>query len=375
MKSKHLPHSGHSIVQVNRITDLQGFSDLQLQWSALLQENSVRSAFLSWEWNYSWWQAYSTNKKLWLLTIHAGDDLVGIAPLVLIKKRKAGIRSRVLTNLGDESLDVGGFIIPKNDPNVYSALVDYLFRHQDEWDVLVLNEFLQADPGIKLLKGFLKKHGLHAYQQERLHYYLPLEGTWKEYLASLSQNLRGDLRRKIHRAEKLGRLQYIHHRGSEVSKEDLEIIYQINASGRHSFLYQSAQEKKFQEKLRQTMQSTGWMEVHLLKINDKPVAYRSGFYFEKRIEDWRNAFNINFFELSAGKILLSWMIEAAFNTGGVEVDFLRGEEDYKARWKTSERVYLHLRFVCPQRFPHWLIYFFLPKIKLLIKKLFKHIPR
>jgi CelD/BcsL family acetyltransferase involved in cellulose biosynthesis len=352
-----------SPIQVKRLSDAAAFAKLQTGWEEILKQNPVRDAFLTWEWNYAWWQAYSASKELWLLTARNEDGLLGIAPLALIRKKRAGMQTRVLTSLGDESLDVGGFIVPHHIAQVQCAFVDFLISNQAAWDVLELNEFLQADAATTELKECLKQKGFAAYQQKRVHYFLPLNGTWQEYLGGISQNLRGDLRRKIRRMEQQGKLEYVHHQGSQISPQDMARVYEINQRGRHASLFKSTQERKFQDELRERMRLSGWLDLHLLFLNGKAVAYRSGFYFDKRIEDWRNAFDLDHFEFSPGKILLMFMIENAYKRGCEEVDFLRGDEDYKQRWKTSERDYLHLRFVHPRRLIAWLLYIYLPRVK------------
>jgi hypothetical protein len=297
--------------------------------------------------------------------------MAGIAPLFLTSKKRIGITSRILTNIGGGSLDVGGFIVPQHEPSIYDAFIQYLVDHQVDWDILELNEYQQDDNGTINIENVFFKHGYAVYKQSRPHYYLAINGSWEDYWRSVSQNLRGDLRRKVHRAEELGRLVYVHHRGQEVTVEDLNAVYRINSHGRHAYLFKSRQERNFQKELRLQMMTTNCLDIHLLFIAGKPTAYRHGFYYEDRIEDWRNSFDTRFFEFSAGKILLMRMMENAFNSGCKEVDFLRGDEEYKTRWKTSERIYLHLRFTRSQKMVHWFIYIFLPKIKLRLKNLRK----
>jgi len=358
-------------IQVHRIENTGEFEKLRLDWTTLLSQNSTRDAFLTWEWNFAWWKCYGQGKELWLITAWKQNKLIGIAPLVLIKRKKFGIEFRILSSLGTYSLDVGGFIVQNNDQEIYSAICNYLIMNKNLWDLMELNEFAFNDPGTGFLKSIFLNLGWSIIQQDRLHYYLPIQDTWQDYLNQLSPNLRGDLRKKVHRIEKQGKLTYIHHHGPDVTRQDLVTIFKINAHGRYSTFYQSNEEKSFQKELCKLMSERGWFDVHFLFIDNHPVAYRSGFYFQNRFEDWRTGFNTKYYELSVGKVLLMFVIEDCFKQSSHEIDFLRGDEEYKLRWNTKERVFSCLRFINSHKPIHALIYILIPKIKMGMKKIIK----
>ena len=361
------PFAKPTSIQVACIHSTQEFETLRSEWTRLLKKSLIQDAFLTWEWNYAWWQAYSEGNELWLLIARDAEGLKGIAPLVLVKKVKNGIHSRILCSLGDESLDVGGFIVPDGSLEIYAAFADFLKANQQHWDVLELNEFLLDDPGISTLIDTFRGRGLASYIKEKHHYFIPIHGIWQDYLGHLSSSMRSDLKSHHTRLIKQHKIDYIHHRGAQVASQDLASIYQINSQGKYAYLYRSKQEKVFQESLRTLMSAKGWMDVHLLFINGLPAAYYSGFYFEDRYEDWRKGFDPRFAEFSPGSILMMFLLEDAFQQGCHEFDFLRGDEKYKIRWKTSDRLYAQIQIVSPIKVIHWLIYLFLPKFKRFLK--------
>ncbi len=266
------------------------------------------------------------------------------------------------------SLDVGGFIIQNGDPGIYSAICNFLINNNQFWDILKLNEFGNDDPGTMVLIDIFQKLGWLVRKQDKHHYFLPIQSTWLDYWKQLSRNLRKDLNKKKHHIEEMGKVTYIHHRGSEVTNQDLDTIFKINAHGRYVALYQSDEERNFQAELNHLMTDKGWFDVHFLYIDHNPVAYNSGFCFQNKFEGWRTGFNTDYFQFSVGKILMMLVIEDCFNRCYREMDFLRGEEDYKYQWKIEERVFCHLFFIPPKKPIQAIIFFHLPKIKKMVKK-------
>ena len=334
----------------------------------MLQKNPVQDAFLTWEWLYSWWKHYGKQRELWLITAWISKKLVGVAPLMLEDRRKYGLKQRVLCSLGTPDIDVGGFIVCDGDPQIYAALLDHLIAQKALWDILELNEFMLDGPEIEQLISCFRNAGFAKHQKNNRHFYLPIQGDWPSYLGRLSQNLRGDLRRKVRRIKRQGQHTFKHHSGQEVTWQDISTIFEINKYGRYPHLYIPGEERAFQRELLALMSDRGWLDIYLLYINDQPVAYRYGFTFKGKFEDWRNGFNTQYYELSVGKVLLMLVIEDCYKRAYEGIDFLRGDEGYKIHWQTLERTYTQLRFVAVNRPLPMIAYIWLPKLKALINR-------
>lgn len=287
---------------------------------------------------------------------------------MLEERLKYGLKLRVLCSLGTPDNDVGGFVVQDCDPLIYKAICNYLINQKARWDILELNEFLLDSSETRELITFFTNAGFISTQKNNRHFYLPIQGDWQSYMGRLSQNLRGDLRRKVRRIERQGQLAFKHHSGQEVTWGDISMIFKINAYGRYPYLYCSVEERAFQRELLALMSDQGWPDIFLLYINDQPVAYRYGFTFKGKFEDWRNGFNTQYYELSVGKVLLMLVIEDCFKRAYEGVDFLRGDEDYKIHWQTQERTYTQLRFVAANRPLPMIAYIWLPRLKSLLKR-------
>lgn len=188
---------------------------------------------------------------------------------MLEERRKYGLRLRVLCSLGMPDIDVGGFIVRDGDPQIYAALLDYLIAQKALWDILELNEFMLDGPEIEQLISCFRNAGFAKHQKNKRHFYLPIQGDWPSYLGRLSQNLRGDLRRKVRRIERQGQLAFKHHSGQEVTWGDISTIFEINECGRYPYLYRSSEERAFQRELLALMSDRGWLDF--FPVHQRPT--------------------------------------------------------------------------------------------------------
>ncbi|EQD32416.1 cellulose biosynthesis protein CelD, partial [mine drainage metagenome] len=59
------------------------FARLSGEWPALLAASAADCPFLTWEWLSAWWRHLSTNRRLHVLALREGGDLIGVAPFAL----------------------------------------------------------------------------------------------------------------------------------------------------------------------------------------------------------------------------------------------------------------------------------------------------
>ena len=334
----------NSDIQIKQITDDNSFRSLKEQWSQLLSQSSTQSAFLTWEWLYSWWNVYRGNKNLRLITAWRDSNLAGIAPFMLEKKGKFGLGPRVFTSLGTPQSDIGGFIYRAQDTEVVDSLFQFLKNNQSQWDIIEFHEFL----GFGLEQDALKKQFLHdrslMIDEIKQHYYIPLEGNWESYQKSLPKKFRYNLGRAVRLAEEIGPVECRHFTGEHMNVDVIQMIVEINRYSHYPRLYNRLVEQAFIKTLAEQMKHSNWFGAYLLFVNEQPVAYEYGFHFNGRFEDWRAGFDTRLSSnISIGKALAKMVIRACYDQANTEVDFLRGDEPYKLEWKPAAREYVNTR--------------------------------
>jgi len=350
-------------IRIHLINDSKSFESLRGDWNVLLQKSPFQDIFLTWEWLFSWWKCYGSHKKLQLITAWCGDDLVGIAPFMLFTRKKYGLKFRSLCSLGTPDSDIGGFILLNEEQQVLEAICCFIVQKKDNWDVLEFNQFSEDSSYKNIITSYFINAGYKIAQKKDRHLYIPLEGEWQSFFQSRSKNLRHDLNRRLKRAGEIGKITYKHFFGQDLSHTHINTVFDINQHGQYPLIYQTETERSFFQELLHSMASKGWLDIHLLYFDDIPVAYRVGFIYSNRYEDWRSGFDTNFNDLSFGKLLLMEIIEECFHRKLRELDFLRGEEDYKERWQPLERFHVNMQVVSTDNFLSMSTFRYLPKLR------------
>ena len=334
----------NSEIHIKQISDRESFASMKDQWNHLLQESSTQSAFLSWEWLYSWWNVYGEHKRLYLIIAWRDSQLAGIAPFMLEKRGKFGVGLRVLTSLGTPQSDIGGFIYRRDDAEVVNSLFNYLSKQMSEWDIIELNEFLESSLEYSALKQTFSHHYSSITKEIKQHFHMPLEGNWESYLKNLPKKFRYNLGRAVRLAEEIGPVECKHYKGENLNEDVIHTIVQINRYSHFPRLYNLPTEQAFLKTLAQQMSHSNGFWAYLLFVDGQPVAYEYGFHYNSRFEDWRAGFDTRLASnISIGKALAMMVIQACYDQRITEIDFLRGDEPYKLEWKPAAREYVSSR--------------------------------
>lgn len=178
------------------------FANAREIWTDLLSRSNGDPLFLSWEWQYTWWEIFSRIMPLELLLLAAynsNNELVGIAPLfrstvrirnILTNKRIQFIGNcwRGPATIRTEHLD---FIVKKDvHGTVIPRFVSYLLQNQ-EWDDLVLSDLMVGSLSYSALQDSDIKNQVYVRHAESYgSYYVETTGLFADYLAERGKNTR-----------------------------------------------------------------------------------------------------------------------------------------------------------------------------------------
>ena len=349
-------------IQLRHIQSLEEFEALHDQWDQLLKGRAKKTVFLTWEWLTAWWKHYRENRELWLITAWAGDELVGAAPLMKTTMWKNGLRFRLLHSLGSPNCDESDFLTSVGDLEIVKALCDYLFEHHLQWDALELNEFDSASSVCRYIQDYFNRAGCVIHVKTNYHYHIPVQTSWEVYWKKLSKNLRHSIERRLRRAQENHQLDFKHIKGNELTWDDFESIFAVSRKGHFPEKYQSKQERGFHQELLSRTRDRNWIEIALLFLDGRAIAFEYGFNLNGRFEDWRTGFDLSHADLSGGTLLLYFLLQHLCNRGYNDLDFLRGEYDFKEKWNPIRREFTQLRIVQPHRLSARLALIWLPDL-------------
>lgn len=164
-------------------------------WSVLYAADPAATPFVSPGWARAWIHHWATRAEPWVLLVHDGPRLAGIAPLSL---QRVG-PLRVLGVLGQEPGDYWDVLAaPPDRAAVSAAVARELVSRRVEWDAGILKCLV---PGSQM-DGALVAAGLRIMRRPDVACpAIALPSTWNEYLAMLPRGRRGNVRRHVRRLD------------------------------------------------------------------------------------------------------------------------------------------------------------------------------
>jgi len=189
--------SGNANLQIKIINTIAEFAALKSEWRYLVKQNPMTTFFQSWEWCFTWWRHFSTDKTLYIITVRDGrGQLVGIAPFYRID-RVGWLKERVSFHLiANEQVDsdfLDFIILPENQRPIYEKVLGHL--NSLSWDFIQLDDLPEHSPTYTCLKQWSQEHRFSWYLLRReVCPYVNLDRSYEHYLNSLGRRTRRNIR-------------------------------------------------------------------------------------------------------------------------------------------------------------------------------------
>lgn len=306
------------------------FETLRPEWNPLVKQSGANTPFSLWEFLATWWDVYG-NDKLWLVTVRDDNGvLIGIAPLFINDEK-------VLCSIGGlDVTDYCDWIVHKDMPDVYGAVVDFIMAHKTDFAGVSFYNLRPDSMTYTALCGVLQAKAIIP-QQEQIEVtpQIQLPATLDGYYDMLDKKNRGELRRKMRRAE-AGVDETIdwYVIGFEYDiQAEIQKFFGLMASStpqKAEFL-KNPQHKAFFEVMIPRMLQAGVLHLAFLRVDGEAVASYLNFDYDGCIWVYNSGFSYKYESLSTGIVLLVYLIQNAIERGYKVFDFLRGNETYKYR--------------------------------------------
>lgn len=346
---------------VEQISDDRGFAALEDSWASLSRASGAiasanaslpvsLNAFTTWPWLYSWWMEIGRPEghRLDLRVVRAAGSgaLLGIAPCYVQAGPTAVLRMLGDAWVGSEDLDV--LATPEHRAAVAEAVLASVCQ-DPRIDAADLVDLAPSSPLAVASTGMLAPESGPMNQLP----YLPLAGSYDRYLATLSGNMRSNLRRKDRRLEKAypqTRLVLI---DAERDLPDaLETLFRLHtrrwtARGQTGN-FARPEVRAFHRRAAPKLLRSGVLRLYALELTPGQVVatlycLRQG----TREQYLQGGMDPSYQDLSVGFCLMGRVIKRAADEGVAEFDMLRGTEGYKAHWATEVRTTRRLSFARP----------------------------
>jgi CelD/BcsL family acetyltransferase involved in cellulose biosynthesis len=327
-------------ISIQEVNDIETFRTLREPWDALLRDSDDNNIFLTWEWLFTWWQHYGSNKKLRIFLIKEEDRIIGIAPFMQSKYQKGIINIDLMENLCSESCDYSGIILTERKQDSMTILLDYLEKIIKDGDMIVIMSHIpEKSDFLGVLREQYPSFSSSLFLTERLIStcaYIMLPATWDGYFYTLSAKRRKNLRRSIKLLQKDHVVEFKKYAGGEDLRDQLQVLFELHQKRwqvrniRSKFAEPEARE--FYVDISKAFYQNNWLDFSFLNIDGKPLSTSWGFIYNNMYYDMTGAFDIDYLNFSVGTLHEMKLIECAIQNGLGKFDFLKGDETYKSHW-------------------------------------------
>ena len=204
-------------------------------------------------------------------------------------------------------------------------------------------------PALKAFSAGLRAAGLAVRRFQHFgNWYEPIqERSWEEYLTSRPGNLRELLRRRGRKAARAGGVSFeiINQDGDRLSRgiEAYEAVYRRSWKLSEPF-------PRFNAGLMREAAQVGMLRLGICWRQEKPIAAQIWIVAHRTATVMKLAHDETDHALSPGTLLTATVIEHLIREGVTEIDFGRGDDEYKRLWTERRRQRIGVLLANPRRF-------------------------
>jgi CelD/BcsL family acetyltransferase involved in cellulose biosynthesis len=350
--------------EINLIDDLAAYRQA---WGELLARTRQATFFQSLEWLEIYWRHFAAAQHLRVIVAYDDDGRpTGIVPLtVRLESTKVG-RMRVLTY---PLHDWGTFYGPigPNPRQTLAAALEHVHRTPRDWDFLELRWLGQVVPCfdcnvISMAGGehdescsqaadaaraddtaqAMRDAGFQAYQTvyDRT-YIVDLRTTWESYFAGHNRVWRRNYRHAEKKLSEQGKITFMRYRPRGVAHADADPRWDLyeacQAVARQSWQAKAVDGttlshesiEPFLREVHVAAAAAGALDVNLLLLDEKPLAYAYNYHWRGYVYGLRMGFDRGQSNAGAGTALLGESIRDSIARGDLVYDLGVGSPECK----------------------------------------------
>jgi len=315
-------------------------------------------------WIRAWWRCFGGERRLRLVTFRQGPRLVGVVPLCLRATYLApGVRVRRLDLLpsGEPAAEevgseyIGPIVERGLEQEVAERLADLLEMDAlGPWDELVMPAMSLHGAMGEILGGAFERLGSVEQEISGVAPFIPLPGSWDEYLARLPASHRHLVRRSLRAFDRWtgGHAELRVARTSRELATGAAALRELHAArwreAGEPGVFASARRREFHDQVMPEMLARGALELLWLSAQGEPVAALYNLV-------WRN--KVYFYQsgrrpglpagLRVGLVIHALAIRRAIEQGRREYDFLAGASRHRQELALGVRPIGRLQLVRP----------------------------
>ena len=329
---------------VARIGDLAAFEGLREEWTELLQASPSDCLFLTWEWLASWWRHLADARRLSVITVRLGGQLIGLAPLA-IRPRSwrrllpfEGVEFLGGGVAGSDYLDV--IARAGHERRVVTAVGDVLARDHRPLELHRVRRAASVAAALAIDLG--RRRWTATERTIDVCPFVTLAGhSWATYLASLGSAHRYNFQRRLKNLTRQFEVRFEPARTEAERYQALAVLADLHErrwrgrGGSESFATPAL--RAFYAEVSARALERGWLRLFVLTLDGRPAAALHGYRYGPTFSFYQAGFDPALAKHSVGLVAMGLSIKHAIEEGVGEYDLLHGAEPYKFQWAPESR--------------------------------------
>jgi hypothetical protein len=285
---------------------------------------------------YRVWLRHFGSKLAWRpAAAYSGGKLVAVAPWAEHREEHLGIPLRVLSLASNMYSPVATLALDgefgAEGPG--TAVMDRALSRP--WDLVRLRHVPEETRAADFLRDYFRQRAIPYRQYEsEANWYMKVTFTADEYLAALERYPPRYVRRRERKLAEAGKTSTVLFTGGPDLDHRMDQYYQVYGS---SWKVRET-DPTFHRDLARVAAERGWLRLGLCLLDDRPIAaqlwlVRGGVAYIVKL-----AYDEAYSRFSPGVILTAFLMRSAIDRDRVrEVDYLKGDEEYKKAWTPLRR--------------------------------------
>jgi len=306
-------------------------------WNRLCLQGATNTVFQTYQWHAAWLEEFGKydGNKIFLVQVNDNGRLIGLAPLMIVKKGSL----RILKFIGTGHSDYCDFIYDKTNTAILSEIFKFLSARKSEWDAMALDNIPRESPTagmineLSLMCGFWPS--LYSKHPCPVIIFDPAKELVEELISKKSLN------RHYQYFQKKGGYQVLHLKTADKIMPFLEQFFQQHIqrrkAARHQSLFAKEHHQQFYKNLVKSLCPNQWLNFTVLQSQEQCIAFHFGLTYNQRFIWYKPSFDTLLSKYSPGEVLLRELLIYAQGHDFKEFDFSIGDEPFKKRFANHTR--------------------------------------
>lgn len=330
--------------RVEIATTVEALAPYADRWNQLALASPQRLPMLSHAWVASYFEHLIEPGAEWAcLFAFDRDTLIGILPCQSCSGKLSGLAPiQLCTPASAHTRSVDLVLRAGLERPAADLLFQALAKLAPHWGQLDFTVIPIGSPTIDLAESGLFD-ATATVEQQWYGTYIPITGTYQEYLGSLSDKFSRNLRRlgnKIQQLESYGE-RFVAPGATE--PEHLVQFLEVEASGwkaaEGTAIRQSPQLVRFYRALTARFANLGWLEYHFLEAEGKTIAGHLAVRLGRSLVLLKIGYDEAYSSYAPGNVLMAHTIERAFACGDVDEVNCLTDMPWNRNWNMQKRPY------------------------------------